>query len=206
MRCQHSAYACLHAACDNICPPHAFLRHPYPGLNLIATASLWNSAHQAIPDLNARIRNVQLLVEDLPWAHKPLLLALADLFAGIGSNPSPGSSAPSRAPNAVDEVSPAAFLTEGVTVVDETEGELDVSEGVTTSGVAIRDVAETLAPALLRYPPAPNSSGDAAGAGGAAGGRRPDWEEELAAAAVVELILAEQKRVLEGMRAEHNLR
>lgn len=163
-----------------------------------------NSANQAIPDLDARIRNVQLLVEDLPWAHQPLLLALADLFAAIGSNPSPGSTAPPRGPTAGHDSTPAAFLTEGVTVVDETAAELDVSEGVTSgSGVAIRDVAETLAPALLRYPSLPNSGGSA---GGTAGARRPDWEEELAAAAVVELILAEQRRVLEGVRAEHKLR
>lgn len=157
--------------------------------------------NQAIPDLDARIRNVQLLVEDLPWAHQPLLLALADLFAAIGSNPSPRSTAPPRAPHSGhDSSSPASFLTEGVTVVDETEAELDVSEGVSSgSGVAIRDVAEALAPALLRYPSRPNSDG-------VVEARRPDWEEELAAAAVVELILAEQRRVLEGMRAEHKLR
>lgn len=142
-----------------------------------------------------------------------MLLALADLFAAIGSNPSPAaSSTPSKAQNTGADVSPAAFLTEGVTVVDETDAELDTgagvgmaSEGATSSGVAIRDVAETLAPALLRYPSAPNSGGGA-GAGGAVGARRLDWEEELAAAAVVELILAEQRRVLEGMRAEHKLR
>ena len=166
---------------------------------------MWNSAKQAIPDLDARIRNVQLLVEDLPWAHQPLLLALADLFASISSNPSPRLTAASRAPKVGHDTTPAAFLTEGVTVVDETDAELDISEGVTSiSGVAIRDVAEALAPALLRYPPQPSSGGGAGG--GAAGARRPDWEEELAAAAVVELILAEQRRVLEGMRAEHKLR
>ena len=159
--------------------------------------------NQAIPDLDARIRNVQLLVEDLPWAHQPLLLALADLFVDIGSNPSPRSTAPPRAPHAGHDSSPAAFLTEGVTVVDETEAELDVSEDVTSSsGVAIREVAETLAPAMLRYPSRPSGGG----AGGVVEARRPDWEEELAAASVVELILAEQRRVLEGMRAEHKLR
>lgn len=184
----------------------------------------WNSLRQTIPDLDARVRNVKLLVEDLPWAHQPLLLALADFFTAIApSSPPPSSSgclasdslpplknAHSSNNNAVDDdddvggvnYSAATFLTEGVTVIDETELDVEIgSEVAGGGGVAVRDAAESLAPALLRYPPT--------GAGGAGAGgqpRRLDWEEELAATAVVELILSEQKRVLEGMRAEQERR
>ena len=188
-------------------------------------------------------------MEDLPWAHQPLLLALAGLFAAISPDPShapqlqplPSSSSSSSAPTRGPRIGGSGgggggggsdpvvvpFLTEGVTVVDETEelfggvdavtGDTGVQGGGGGVGVAIRDAAETLAPALLRYPPPAPAIGagggggaDAAGTGGTAGGsgarRRPDWEEELAAAAVVELILVEHGRVLEGMRAEQKRR
>ncbi len=176
-------------------------------------------------------------MEDLPWAHQPLLLALASLFAAYGPEPphprcqqppdsSSSSSAPRTAPGVTggggggggggDSHPAAAFLTEWVTVVDETEVGVGIDiEGGDLSGagggITVRDAAEALAPALLRYPPAPAaaSGGDAHPAGGSgagSGARRPDWEEELAAAAVVELILAEHERVLEGMRAEQKRR
>lgn len=51
---------------------------------------------QAIPDLDARVRNVKLLVEDLPSAHKPLLLAIADLLS-FSSNANSHNSEKSRA-------------------------------------------------------------------------------------------------------------
>lgn len=197
-------------------PPRRPFNPPLP--NPTAT-NFSNSSHQTIPDLDARIRNVKLLVEDLPWVHKPFLLALAALFTAIAPSSLPASSSgrlpsdsslPSRntrsnnAGNDNGAESAATFLTEGVTVIDETELDVDIGSEV-TCGVAIRDAAESLAPALLRYPPATRrdaSGGDAADQQP----RRLDWEEELAAAAVVELILSEQKRVLEGMRAEQELR
>ncbi|CAM9814124.1 unnamed protein product [Ectocarpus sp. 6 AP-2014] len=166
-------------------------------------------ACEAIPDLDARIRNVQLLVEDLPWAHQPLLLALASLCGTIAPPknslplPPPGRRRP--APKTSIDVNSAAILTEGVTIIDETELEAAEEIGV-GGGVAVRDAAEALAPALLRYPP-PAVGGGGEGAGATAGAaRRLDWEEEIAAAAVVELIFTEQRRVLAGMRAEQKQR
>ncbi|CAB1111428.1 unnamed protein product [Ectocarpus sp. CCAP 1310/34] len=166
-------------------------------------------ACEAIPDLDARIRNVQLLVEDLPWAHKPLLLALANLCGTIAppknSLPPPPPERRRPAPKTSDDVNSAAFLTEGVTIIDETELEAAEEVGV-IGGVAVRDAVEALAPALLRYPP-PAVGGGGEGAGAAAGGaRRLDWEEEIAAAAVVELIFSEQRRVLAGIRADQKRR
>ncbi|CAN0329669.1 unnamed protein product, partial [Ectocarpus sp. 8 AP-2014] len=167
-------------------------------------------ACEAIPDLDARIRNVQLLVEDLPWEHQPLLLALASLCGTIAppknSLPPPPPPGPRRpAPKTSNDINSAAFLTEGVTIIDETELEAAEEIGV-VGGVAVRDAAEALAPALLRYPP-PAVGGGGEGAGAAAGGtRKLDWEEEIAAAAVVELIFTEQRRVLAGMRAEQKRR
>lgn len=163
---------------------------------------------QAIPDLDARVRNVQLLVEDLPWAHQPLLLALASLCGTIAPPRNSLPPPPPRrrpAPKNPNDNSSAAFLTEGVTIIDETELEAEEEIGV-VGGVAVRDAAEALAPALLRYPP-PAVGGGGEGAGAAAGAaRRLDWEEEIAAAAVVELIFTEQRRVLKGMRAEQKRR
>lgn len=144
------------------------------------------------------MRNVKLLVEDLPWAHKPLLLALVDLFAALAPPPSS---------NDHGDVALSLSDMSGVTVVDETEPGLAGRVGGGGDGhvVAVRDAAESLAPALLRPPPVTGRGGAEGIAGGGSSGR-PDWEEELAAAAVVELILSEQDRVLEGMRAEQRSR
>lgn len=187
----------LHVMCPFLPPPFS------------AFHGIWNSLSQAIPDLDARIRNVQLLVEDLPWAHQPLLLALASLCGTIAPPkhslppPPPGRRRP--APKTSNDINSAAFLTEGVTIIDETELEAPEDIGV-VGGVAVRDAAEAMAPALLRYPP-PAVGGGGEGAGAAAGAaRRLDWEEEIAAAAVVELIFTEQRRVLAGMRAEQKRR
>lgn len=217
---------------------------------------------QAIPDLEARVRNVKLLVDDLPWAHQPLLLAIADLCRDITPPPLPSppplvvSSSFGKASRQHSAESVAAVgrpaqsgkdetasgddnpgasvtgMTEGVTITDETEpddfrlaGEVmdrgtdgDDPDGHAsidasrTSGATIRDAAEALAPAILRGPPRNGGRGGAEAMmeGGDDGDDEvnvgPDWEEELAAVSVVELILSEQERVLEDIRAEHAVR
>lgn len=148
------------------------------------------------------MRNVKLLVEDLPWAHKPLLLALADLFSGIVSSPQSEPKPPQPSSGHGDA---ATSLTEGITIVDET-GLVELSEE--KGGVVVRNAAESLAPALLRPPPI-GQDGRGAGEGMVEDGSvrtRSDWEEELAATAVVELILSEQNCLLQGVRAEQQHR
>ena len=211
-----------------------FLALVFTLLPPLISPTLTPSSSQAIPDLGARVRNVRLLVEDLPWAHQPLLLAIADLFASI-SHPAPpppqqppqptlALPPPPLASNPAERVTTAtatAAAAAAVVTVGETE-RLGLLGGAAT-GVSIRDAAEALAPALLPPPPPPPpvvvgqaGSGSRGGSGGGSGAggivfpgevlERPGWEEELAAVAVVEVILSEQVRVLEGMRAERRRR
>lgn len=142
------------------------------------------------------MRNVKLLVEDLPWAHKPLLLALVGLVAAVAPPPPSSADHGDVVPLSLSDMS-------GVTVTDEGEPVLAAKGGV----VAVRNAAESLAPALLRRPRVVGRGGaEGIVRGGGVSSGRPDWEEELAAAAVVELILLENDRVLEGMRAEQRSR
>lgn len=143
-------------------------------------------------------------MEDLPSSYKPLLLALVDLFSDI-AQPLP---APFQEPFSFSETGEGEKRGGGnVTVIDIDETDVDLQ--AVTSGVTVRDAAETLAPALLR---AASPTAGMVGGRRADGGReevkpiRPDWEEELTAAGVVELILSEHGRVLEGMRTAQRLR
>lgn len=139
---------------------------------------------------------MKLLVEDLPWAHKPLLVALIDLLAMMTSSTS------SLDDQAVEN---ATVTVGGVAIVDETDLFLNSSPTETTGGVSARDVAESLAPALLRPPPKSRERGGAEGMAkdGSGGGETSvGWEEELAATSVVELLLSERDAVLDGLRAE----
>lgn len=151
--------------------------------------------------MKARVRNVKLLVEDLPWAHKPLLLALIDLLATMtSSTASPNDHSSETAPVAVG----------GVAIIDETD--LFHSAIEATGGVTARDAAESFAPALLRPPPVPSNSrgrgGHGSGTGSASDGvsrggeTSVGWEEELAATSVVELLLSERDSVFKDLRAE----
>ena len=164
---------------------------------------------QAIPELDARVRNVKLLVEDLPWAHQPLLLAIVDLFSDIAAASQRLPLPPSTAWDSYHDETNANDSSK-----NSVGGAVGLSLPPGSSGITsavLRDAAEGLAPAILR--PRPTAGGeDGAGAAAEASSsssfvsRRPEWEDELAATAVVELILTEQDRMLKGMRAEQRLR
>lgn len=169
-------------------PAVALLTFP---LSLCYTLFLcWEKKKQVIPDVQARVRNVKLLVNDLPWAHKPLLLALVDLFVTMTSSSSSSYNDQSRQREHV--------VVGGVTIVDET----GLFHSPEKGGVTVRDAAESLAPALLRPPAKQDGRGDAEASGEISVG----WEEELAATSVVELILSEHNLVLEDLRAEQTAR
>lgn len=138
---------------------------------------------------------MKLLVEDLPWSHKPLLLALIDLLAIMTSSSDDGDQAMANATVTVG----------GVTIVDETDLFMNASPTETTNNISARDAAESLAPALLRPPPKNHGRGGATGMaqdGTGSGETGVGWEEELAATSVVELLLSERDSVFDGLRAE----
>lgn len=124
---------------------------------------------QAIPDRYARARNVRLLVEDLPWSHQPLLLALADLLSTL------------LAPDSSTELGSSE---DGPS---ETTDHGRCANVPNAGTIAVRDAVGSLAPALLRPPTDAVESG---------------WEEELAAVSVVELMLSDDRAVMDGLRTE----